>query len=714
MTAAVAQLAPLLRAYAAVLFCDSVWAGAWFALVTWWTPRAALAGVIGLACAALWARRLALSTPGDPHLVNGLLSGLVLGAFHVLDWTLVGWIVIVSLFVTLASHWLASLLWRGSRLPVMSLPFVVAIWLIALAGQVDHAAVILPAALSGEAGTVFFREADDFFTALGWLLLVPYPVAGALMFAGLAVASRYLALLALAGYVAGHLALALFGRTESNAIGFNFMLAAMALGGIFAIPGRASFLMALAGGAMAALFAGALTVVLQPFHLPMLTLPFLCAVYLWLGALGTRGTLQAPYLTLENPAAPEAAFERMRLASARGTDAHSLALHAPFFGEWRVSQGFDGPHTHRFPWQHALDFDIVEGKRTHDGAGIERGDYYCFGAPVVAPVVAQVVKLQGDLPDVTPGEVDVANNWGNFLLLRTVAGDHVLLAHLKHSSICVRAGEWVVAGQRIAACGSSGRSPVPHLHLHAQAGGPLGSPTRPFHLANVLVRGEGGKREFRLFHRPVEGEILAAAPREERIAAALHLPAGRSMRYRVRPRDGSAASVRELRSELTLLGQSRLAGSGAASSAFEETPAVQGFYDRQGPRDALLDLWLLALGLTPLSASADRWQDRPSVRLLPLGIAQRMVVALLRPLGGGCDSAYRRVWDDTAHAWRQDGDHRFRLLPWFGPRLAPCFEWRAKTRAWIEPGRGVSRLQFTMRGLRYDVLLETDLKENPA
>jgi hypothetical protein len=149
---------------------------------------------------------------------------------------------------------------------------------------------------------------------------------------------------------------------------------------------------------------------------------------------------------------------------------------------------------------------------------------------------------------------------------------------------------------------------------------------------------------------------------------------------------------------------------------------VLGFYDRQGSRDPLLDLWLLALGLTPLSAAADRWGDRPPMRLLPLGLGRRLLGALLRPLGGYCDSRYQRGWDDAVHAWRQDGEHRIRLMP--------GIEWRASTSAWIEPGQGVQRLRLDMfgrcwhaelapetAGMRaddgiFDETVLTDMKEN--
>ena len=687
-----------LRAYASVLFCDSPLAGAWFMLLTWCSPRAAAAGMLGLACAALWARLFSLKAVGAPHLVNGLLVGLFMGAFYPFSWTLAAWVAAAALFATLSAHWLAALLWRAGRLPVLSLPFVLACWLVALAspwrGGISAlhdpsvaASALLPVAVEG------------FFVSLGWLFLVPYPLAGALLFLGLLAASRYLALLALAGYAAGQAALALSGSAGADLYGFNYMLAAMALGGIFSVPSRTGFAMALAGGALSAWLALALGEVSSPLHLPLLTLPFIAAVYLWLGALAVRAENRAPRLALDEPGSPERSYERVRIAQVRGSAADSVALMAPFFGEWRVAQAFDGPHTHRNPWQHALDVEIVEAGRNRRGEGGAQGDFYCFGTPVLAPVAALVVRARDDLADMAPGEADIENNWGNFLLLRTAGGAHILLAHLKQGSVRVQAGEWVVASQQVAACGSSGRAPEPHLHLHAQASDQLGAATRPFHLANVLSRSPGGEAEFRLYHVPAEGELISGAPRDEALAGALRIAQGVTLAYRFTgPNPAQGARRAQLRSERTLLGQSRLSCASGASAAFEETPYVVGHFDRQGGRDRLLDLWLLCLGLTPLSTAAVLWRDRPALSLLPLGPLRRAAASLLRPLGAGCESIYRRRWDEAEHAWRQDGEHAFSLLP--GVR------WRATTSAWIAPARGVTRMRMQMFGLCWEAQLE--------
>ena len=677
----------LAKAYAAVFFCSSARVGVWFAAATLATPGAALGGLGGLLATALWARVFQLPGRGRLHLVNGLLSGLVVGGLHAIDAGFFLWVALASLLSTLLSHWLAGLLWKTARLPMLSLPFVLACWPVFLAWQV-HAPAALPlSALAIASSWSAWPWLDQFWISLGWLLMVPYPLSGAMVFVGILAASRYLALLAVAGYVCGTFVTQLLGGGSDTPFAFNYSLAAMALGGFFAVPGRASFLVAMAGSALAAWLAMALSVLLHPLHLPLLTAPFLAVAYFVLGSLGARINASRPQLTLEQPAMPELNYERAQLAEARGGAADSLALRTPFHGEWRVTQAFNGPHTHKQPWQHALDFDIAENAQGHGGSGALREDYYCFGAPILAPIAGQVVRLRDDLPDVQPGQPDTTHSWGNFILLRK-DGQHVLLAHLKRGSAKVRIGEWVLAGQPIAACGSSGRSPTPHLHLQAQGDGELGSPTRPFHLTQVLVR-RAQMREFRLFHLPEPGEALSSALSDERLAEAMRLPRDRALVYLFRGTEGHAQQF-SLHAKLTLLGQSRLESATGASAAYEETAAVVGYYDRNQQTDRMLDLWLLAVGVTPFSAVADRWHDRPPARLLPLSLGQRLLCALLHPLGLSCESTYQRRWDEANGAWLQEGRHL--LTP------APGLRWRCESQAWIVPGIGVQRLRLELPG----------------
>jgi murein DD-endopeptidase MepM/ murein hydrolase activator NlpD len=60
--------------------------------------------------------------------------------------------------------------------------------------------------------------------------------------------------------------------------------------------------------------------------------------------------------------------------------------------------------------------------------------------------------------------------FGNHVVLEHGDGEFSVLAHLRHGSVAVEAGDRVRRGQRLGACGNSGRSSEPHLHYHLQDG----------------------------------------------------------------------------------------------------------------------------------------------------------------------------------------------------------------------------------------------------
>ena len=82
-------------------------------------------------------------------------------------------------------------------------------------------------------------------------------------------------------------------------------------------------------------------------------------------------------------------------------------------------------------------------------------------------------------------------------------GYYVLLAHLKQSSMTVFPGQRVVRGAVLGHCGNSGRSPVPHLHMHVQNTIYLGTPTRPFCLKHYIeTSGEDRLRIYKTSRVP--------------------------------------------------------------------------------------------------------------------------------------------------------------------------------------------------------------------
>ena len=106
-----------------------------------------------------------------------------------------------------------------------------------------------------------------------------------------------------------------------------------------------------------------------------------------------------------------------------------------------------------------------------------------FGSPVRAPIDGTVVVVYDGAPDhvarrsivtAVPYMVGQARRLrtgldaivGNHVVVAVgAAGPFVLLAHLRRGSAAVRPGDRVRAGDRVGACGNSGNSTQPHLHL---------------------------------------------------------------------------------------------------------------------------------------------------------------------------------------------------------------------------------------------------------
>ncbi|MFO1080196.1 MAG: urea transporter [Reyranellaceae bacterium] len=685
----------LLRGYAAVLFCRHELAGLAILAATFVQPATGAAGLVAALAARLGSRRLGFADAEPPaEVCNALLVGLGLGATCAFTVELIAVAALGGLLVALVTPALAGWLWRLNRLPGLSAGFVVVAWLMALV--VQGAGVLVPTVPPVHPG-LSPSWLGAFFTSLGWFLFTPHPVAGVLLFAVLVATSRYLALLAVGGYAVGVLSLAELGiAVQPELIGFNLMLAAMAVGGTFAFPDRTSFGCGMLAAVLAALLAAAMAGPLGRAGLPTLAAPFLLASWWVLAGLSLRTVAAAPFLLLEQPSLPERSLRESRLARARLAEPGSTPVQAPFFGSWQVSQGIDGAHTHRGLWRDAFDFIVVDDEgRSHGGEGQRLEDYFAFGAPALAPVSGQVWRCEAGLPDNAPGEFDTrpGRNFGNHVLLRTADGAFVLLAHLQHGSLRVKPGDWVEAGQPVGACGNSGRSGQPHLHLHVQVSDAIGAPTRPLHLRSLVVcepavgEAEAGDASFVLSARPREGSTVTSAMTDAGLSKAMHLAAGRALGFRdQRGRD------RQLRIELTLLGQVRLVGKRGASAALDERPDVVALYDRQGGRDRLLDTWLLALGLTPLAGAARRWADAPPVGLAPLSPLQRVLVAVLRPFGASFDSRYERRRDEGGNGWIQTGRHRL--------GLAPGLAIEVTTEAEIHPVLGCRALAVTNRRRR--------------
>ncbi|HYY72562.1 MAG TPA: M23 family metallopeptidase [Candidatus Bathyarchaeia archaeon] len=98
--------------------------------------------------------------------------------------------------------------------------------------------------------------------------------------------------------------------------------------------------------------------------------------------------------------------------------------------------------------------------------------YAIFHDILYSPCEGVVTAVVNDLPDLPPGEMDPKQMAGNHIVIQCDGADtFVCLAHLAQGSVCVRPGDTVTVGQRLAQVGNSGNTSEPHLHIQVKRGG---------------------------------------------------------------------------------------------------------------------------------------------------------------------------------------------------------------------------------------------------
>lgn len=176
-----------------------------------------------------------------------------------------------------------------------------------------------------------------------------------------------------------------------------------------------------------------------------------------------------------------------------------IVIEAPVRGEWLApnTPGARVPShgTDRFGARYAIDLIQVDWMRRgwpayrrslahYLARGLTLQDYYCWGAPVVAPCDGLVVAAADGWPErvrtnlladlrrahdnarhFDPRQDDVRTIAGNHIIIQKEEGVYVALCHLQQGSVSVCCGQRVRTGQAIGSIGHSGNSMMPHLHM---------------------------------------------------------------------------------------------------------------------------------------------------------------------------------------------------------------------------------------------------------
>jgi urea transporter len=642
----------VLASYSQVLFSRSRAVGGLVMAATFVVPAVGLVGLLGVALAAALSLLLGFDRESVRTGVlgyNALLVFLMVGAL--LDRSPAFWALAVVLagLVVLIHVALSTAMSFHLRLPVLSLPFVVVAW-IALASVpyvrgMAYRAHVPATELPAFPGPVLV---DTFLRSLGAIFFQPYWIAGLLVLLAMLLFSRIATLHALLGFAVAVVADTWLFSFPPDVlymyIGFNFVMTAVALGGIYYVPGPSSLLLAGFGSLICGLISVGVLRLLQPVGLPILALPFNLTVLGMLYALAQRRSDASPRPVDFLAGSPEDNLHHYRTRIARFRSALPVPMALPFRGAWICTQGNDGAHTHQGAWRHGLDFEVADrsGERSKDG-GERPEDWLCYGLPVLAPAAGTVVRIVDGLADTAVGGVETENNWGNVVVIQHAAGLYSLMAHLQAGSFAVQEGQAVAAGQTVAKVGSSGRAPVPHLHVQLQATPEIGAPTIPLEFSGVILEGDVPRLLAR--HLPREGERLRSVFKKDGLVRALALPPGERLRVRVTTEAGERQE--ELISDIDALGsRSLVSPERDARLWFENRGDTFVIFDHSGPRDGALFALYAALARMPLEDATElRWTDRLNPRRLgtqPLAWLRDALAAVLPPRDQGIAYVGRR------------------------------------------------------------------------
>ncbi len=551
----------IINSYAQLFFSNSRVLAVLLLISSFTDPFVGTCGLFSLIVAVLFADWLGMNSEfirNGTYGFNSLMVGLAMGVYYQLDTRLLFILIFISFFTLLLTVVIGGVLSKYN-IPSLSLPFLIGIWVILLSVRtftsihLSERGIYTINELYGYGGNFLVNIyqklnsislplfIDVYLKSIGGIFFQYNLVAGVLILIGLIFYSRIAFLLSLIGFATGYLFYYLlngeFTQLQYSYIGFNFILTSVALGGFFLIPSHKSFLLTLIVTPVIAILLSGATALFSIYQLPVYSLPFNIAVMLVLFVLNNRAVSKNLDLVTLQQFTPEKNLYKYRNRVKRFKNDTYFHIHLPFTGCYYVSQGYNGSITHKGEWQHALDFVIRNEKgKTFRSTGIEVSDFYCYDLPVLAPAAGYVTTLADNIDDNAVGGVDLENNWGNTIVIKHADYFYSKLSHLKKGSFKVKIGDYVQKGDVLGACGNSGLSPEPHIHLQLQANPYIGSKTLNYPIS-YYVRKNNNKLSFHSFEVPQEGDTISNVETTKLLKNAFAFIAGEEFNFAVKTGD---------------------------------------------------------------------------------------------------------------------------------------------------------------------------------
>lgn len=619
------------------MFSDSLVVGLSMLVLTMVMPIVGLAGLMGL-LVALFASRLAGFEGWDSRSgvlgFNSLLIGLTIGYYYPYSNGIqtplhfIFLIVIASLATQMLYIGLSYLTQQWFKMPSMSLAFsIVAMFFwyyMVRSGYFTGTGFMKPLLWNVSISMSLFWR--DYFVALGSILFVPDVLVGIIMTMVLLSISRIALLLSLIGWSICYFLLqySSMGATYGMFFpGFNLILISLALGSVFLIPGKSSYLLAILGVVFGFLLAYALSgryyyPDVMPnrsdvLYVPMFAFPMNFVVIPIVFALRLRIRQNSPIINDYGILHPEKALDAYLSRYRRFQSAGVPQIHMPVSGEWKITQGHNGDHTHKSDWAYAWDFEIEDdSSRKYSDNEAELRDYYCYGKPIHAAAAGEITKVVSSVPDNPIGGMNTKDNWGNYITIHHGYGFYTLYAHLKEGSIKLSEGDRVKQGERIGQVGNSGRSPVPHLHFQAQMGVDAGSKTIFSHIINYKIKSDGDNLTFVSSGVPKTNETISRLVPEHDLATILQLGYGQSQSFTVDTKDCS--HTENWKVEVDLLGTHTLMSDKGTKLDFSIYNGIYNSLNLIGKRNTALAGFAVAVSRLPWVENQNIcWNDEPAL-----------------------------------------------------------------------------------------------------
>lgn len=528
-----AFLDSILYSYAQILFSNRRWLGAVLLAATFVQPTLGALGLTGVVLSNALAYILKFDVGrirSGFYGFNGILFGAAFGYYYQLTPFLLT-VFPVFLFMTfLIAAVLENHFATVFNLPGLSLPFVLSLYITIIFLRNYDWIAVSSVSHAGSASLLASlpESAHGYLHSLALIFFQPSVTAGALIALGMLLFSRVLFLLSIIGFAASavfmHWLLPQRADELMILVGFNAILAAVALGGSLVIPSRKSVLLAILAVLMVVIFTGFFAQTVTTSRLPILVLPFNFVVLATIYSLKFRQKSSNLVLLYFQPGSPEENYYYHHSQQARFEKFKYFMPDLPVSGEWLISQGHNGEITHQADWRYAWDFVVTdEDGKTYANSGQELEDFHCFRLPVTAPLDGEVVLVVDSIPNNKIGDVNLAQNWGNTIILNHGEGFFSSFSHLESHTARVAKGDKVKRGEILALCGNSGRSPEPHLHFQFQATDQLGDKTLlyPF---GFFLESNGGAPLLKISAYPAENTRVQNIVEHRAIKQAFHFP----------------------------------------------------------------------------------------------------------------------------------------------------------------------------------------------